>query len=229
MDQTNILSELENKRKVTAAGPGGILKERATFSIREVHQSHYSRFDPVTSPESSNIGVVTQLAMLAKVNEYGFLEAPYRKVVKEVKNDINSLINRITDEDVVSGKKVLVKKDTKITKELAEKITKIKDLKTVKVRPYITKDIEYFDALDEEHKYIGATSVKIDADGNILENTVPVRHNGDFVIVDYSLIDYVDVLTYHRQVWVWLSYLLLLTMIQCVHLLEQICRDRLFL
>ena len=87
MDQTNILSELENKRKVTAGGPGGITKERATFSIREVHNSHYSKFDPVTSPESANIGVVTQLAMLARINEFGFLEAPYRRVLKVVKNN----------------------------------------------------------------------------------------------------------------------------------------------
>lgn len=198
MDQTNILSELENKRKVTAAGPGGILKERATFSIREVHQSHYSRFDPVTSPESSNIGVVTQLAMLARVNEYGFLEAPYRKIVREVKNNQRLLLNRILDEDILSGKKVLAKKGTKIEKDLAENIFKIKEVKTVKVRPFITSEIEYFDALDEEGKYIGATSIKIDENQNILDNTVPVRHKGDFVIVDYSLIDYIDVLTYQQ-------------------------------
>lgn len=84
MDQVNILAELENKRKVTAGGPGGIAKERATFSIREVHNSHYSKFDPVTSPESASIGVVVQLAMLARINEFGFLEAPYRKVANKV-------------------------------------------------------------------------------------------------------------------------------------------------
>ena len=198
MDQTNILSELENKRKVTAAGPGGILKERATFSIREVHASHYSRFDPVTSPESSNIGVVTQLAMLAKVNEYGFLEAPYRKIEKEVKNKVELLTGRIAGEQIKKGSTIVVKEGEKITKETAEKISKISDLKEVKVKPFISNDIEYFDALDEEKKYIAATSIKTDEDRNILDGTVPVRHEGDFVIVDSSLVDYVDVLTYQQ-------------------------------
>jgi len=198
MDQTNILSELENKRKVTAAGPGGILKERATFSIREVHQSHYSRFDPVTSPESANIGVVTQLAMLARVNEYGFLEAPYRKVLSEVKPTIKDLTNRILDEDIKDGKKVVAKKETKVDEDLARKISGIKGIKKIKVKPFVTSEIDYFDALDEEKKYIGTTSMEMDEDENILENTIAVRHDGDFVVVDYSLIDHIDVLTYQQ-------------------------------
>ena len=198
MDQTNILSELENKRKVTAAGPGGILKERATFSIREVHQSHYSRFDPVTSPESSNIGVVTQLAMLAKVNEYGFLEAPYIKVLKEVKNDEKSLIGRILEEDIKKGKTVIAKKGTKIDEILAGKISKVNDLKKINVKPFVTSEVEYLDALEEEKNYIGTTSIKTDDDCNVLESTVAVRHNGDFLVVDVSLIDHIDVLTYQQ-------------------------------
>ena len=104
MDQTNILSELENKRKVTAGGPGGVAKERATFSIREVHNSHYGKFDPVTSPEGPNIGVVTQLAMLARINHFGFLEAPCRKVFKEVTPSKKSLLNRMLSEDVAGLK-----------------------------------------------------------------------------------------------------------------------------
>ena len=198
MDQTNILSELENKRKVTAAGPGGILKERATFSIREVHQSHYSRFDPVTSPESSNIGVVTQLAMLAKVNEYGFLEAPYRKIEKRVDNNIKHLTGRITNETIKKGKTTVAKSGTKITEDLARKISKITDIKKIDVKPFVTDKIEYFDALDEENKYIASTSLKVDEDKNILETTVPVRHKADFVIVDQSLVDHIDILTYQQ-------------------------------
>jgi len=198
MDQTNILSEMENKRKVTAAGPGGILKERATFSIREVHKSHYSRFDPVTSPESSNIGVVTQLAMLAKVNEYGFLEAPYRKVLNEVKNTIKDLVGRILDEGVKKGKTIIAKKGTKVDKELAAKISKLKDIKKIKVKPYIISKVDYFDALEEEEKYIAPTSIKIDENNNILETIIPVRHAGDFVVVDCSFVDYIDILTYQQ-------------------------------
>ncbi len=194
MDQTNILSELENKRKVTAGGPGGITKERATFSIREVHNSHYSKFDPVTSPESANIGVVTQLAMLARINEFGFLEAPYRRVVKCVKNNKAVLENRILSEAVVSNKKTVAKAGTTIDKALAEKIAAIKDIKEVKVKPFISDEVVYFDAMDEEGFYISSATVKADECGNITDKLVPVRHKGDFVLEDVDAVDFVDVL-----------------------------------
>jgi DNA-directed RNA polymerase subunit beta len=194
MDQTNILSELENKRKVTAGGPGGITKERATFSIREVHNSHYSKFDPVTSPESANIGVVTQLAMLARINEFGFLEAPYRRVLKVVKNNKAALEGRILSEDVISGKKTIAKADTAIDKALAEKISAEKEIKEVKVRSFISDEVVYFDAMDEEDFYISSATVKTDEKGNITDKLVPVRHKGDFVLEDVTAVDFVDVL-----------------------------------
>jgi DNA-directed RNA polymerase subunit beta len=194
MDQTNILSELENKRKVTAAGPGGIVKERATFSIREVHNSQYAKFDPVTSPESSNIGVVVQLAILAKVNEYGFLESPYRRVIKEVNNRKEDLKNRILNQDI----KGIGKKGKKITKEIAEKIAQKKDIKTVKVVPFISEEVKYFDALEEESKYISLPSINTDEHNNILESLVPARNKGDFILEDVNLLDCVDVLTYQQ-------------------------------
>jgi len=194
MDQTNILSELENKRKVTAGGPGGITKERATFSIREVHNSHYSKFDPVTSPESANIGVVTQLAMLARINEFGFLEAPYRRVLKVVKNNKAVLEGRILSEDVMSGKKTIAKADTTIDKTLAEKISAEKEIKEVKVKSFISDEVVYFDAMDEEGFYISSATVKTDEQGNITDKLVPVRHKGDFVLEDVTAVDFVDVL-----------------------------------
>ncbi|HAM96954.1 TPA: DNA-directed RNA polymerase subunit beta [Patescibacteria group bacterium] len=194
MDQTNILSELENKRKVTAGGPGGITKERATFSIREVHNSHYSKFDPVTSPESANIGVVTQLAMLARINEFGFLEAPYRRVLKVVKNNKAVLEGRILSEDLMSGKKTIAKADTTIDKALAEKISAVKEIKEVKVKSFISDEVVYFDAMDEEGFYISSATVGTDEQGNITDKLVPVRHKGDFVLEDVSAVDFVDVL-----------------------------------
>jgi DNA-directed RNA polymerase subunit beta len=194
MDQTNILSELENKRKVTAGGPGGITKERATFSIREVHNSHYSKFDPVTSPESANIGVVTQLAMLARINDFGFLEAPYRKVLKSVKNNKSALEGRILSEDVLSGKKVIAKAGIEVSGEVAEKISKEKEIKEVKVKPFISDEVVYFDAMDEEKFYISSATVKTDERGNITENIVPVRYKGDFVLEDVDAVDFTDVL-----------------------------------
>ncbi|MHC1716560.1 MAG: DNA-directed RNA polymerase subunit beta [Candidatus Dojkabacteria bacterium] len=192
MDQTNILSELENKRKVTAGGPGGITKERATFSIREVHNSHYSKFDPVTSPESSNIGVVTQLAMLAKINEYGFLEAPYRKVCHEVSNKKNELLNRFLLEDVVVGKKKIATAGEQVTEKIAEKLIGEKTVKNIKVKPFLTENIEYLDAMVEEQYYISTATIKTDEFGNVTESMVPVRHKGDFMIENVDMINYVD-------------------------------------
>ncbi len=189
MDQTNILSELENKRKVTAGGPGGIAKERATFSIREVHNSHYSKFDPVTSPESSNIGVVVQLAMLARINEFGFLEAPYREVLSEVKNVKKDLLNRVLAEEV----KGIAKKGAVVDEKLAEKISKEKTVKSVKVKPFVTNEVKYLDAMDEESHFISSATINMDEYGNIVDTLVPVRHKGDFMIEDVSMVKYVDV------------------------------------
>src|SRR3989304_260886 len=85
LDDTNPLSEIDNLRRVSVLGPGGINRERASFSIRDVNSSQYGKIDPVRSPEGPNIGLVTYLALYAKVNEYGFLEAPYR-IVEKVKS-----------------------------------------------------------------------------------------------------------------------------------------------
>ena len=94
LDDTNPLSEVDNLRRVSVLGTGGINRERASFSIRDVNSSQYSRLDPVRSPEGPNIGLVTYLALYAKVDEFGFIQAPYRKVVKEGKKI------RVTDEIV---------------------------------------------------------------------------------------------------------------------------------
>jgi DNA-directed RNA polymerase subunit beta len=83
VDQTNPLSELDNLRRITVGGPGGLEKERASFSIRDISTSQYGRIDPIRSPEGPNIGVVTYMALYSKVNKYGFLEAPYKKIIKE--------------------------------------------------------------------------------------------------------------------------------------------------
>ncbi len=83
VDQTNPLAEVDNLRRITVGGPGGIEKERASFSIRDISASQYGRIDPIRSPEGQNIGVVTYMALYSRVNKYGFLEAPYRKLIKE--------------------------------------------------------------------------------------------------------------------------------------------------
>ncbi len=96
LDDTNPLSEIDNLRRVSVLGPGGINRERASFSIRDVNSSQYGRIDPVRTPEGPNIGLVTYLALCAKVNEYGFIESPYRKIEKTKKG--GKTVVRITDE-----------------------------------------------------------------------------------------------------------------------------------
>src|SRR3989344_1367028 len=94
MDQTNPLSELEHKRLLSAMGPGGLSRERAGFEVRDVHRSHYGRLCPITTPEGPNIGLVAHLASYARINDFGFIETPYRVVKKEENRA------RVTDEIV---------------------------------------------------------------------------------------------------------------------------------
>ena len=81
MDQTNPLSEVTHKRRLSALGPGGLTRERAGFEVRDVHPTHYGRICPIETPEGPNIGLINSLATFAKINRYGFIETPYRKVV----------------------------------------------------------------------------------------------------------------------------------------------------
>ncbi|MFA4845385.1 MAG: DNA-directed RNA polymerase subunit beta [Patescibacteria group bacterium] len=96
MDQTNPLAELEHKRRLSAMGPGGLSRERAGFEVRDVHPTHYGRICPIATPEGPNIGLIGHLASYAIINDYGFIETPYRKVVKEEKD--GKVLARVTDE-----------------------------------------------------------------------------------------------------------------------------------
>ncbi|MBQ7565880.1 MAG: DNA-directed RNA polymerase subunit beta, partial [Oscillospiraceae bacterium] len=98
MDQNNPLAELTHKRRLSALGPGGLSRERASFDVRDVHYSHYGRMCPIETPEGPNIGLINYLATYAKINEYGFVEAPYRKVEKIYGKDGKYVASRVTDE-----------------------------------------------------------------------------------------------------------------------------------
>lgn len=126
MDQTNPLSELAHKRRISAMGPGGLSRERASFDVRDVHQSHYGRICPIATPEGPNIGLVVHLATYARVNEYGFIETPYRRVQHHVEPDAKKLVGLMADEEIKDGKKVIVKVGEIITKDMAPKIAKLK-------------------------------------------------------------------------------------------------------
>ena len=101
MDQNNPLSEVTHKRRVSALGPGGLTRERAGFEVRDVHPTHYGRVCPIETPEGPNIGLINSLATYARTNEYGFLESPYRKVIKGVVSDDIEYLSAINEAEYV--------------------------------------------------------------------------------------------------------------------------------
>ena len=144
MDQVNPLAELTNKRRLSALGPGGLTRDRASFEVRDVHYSHYGRICPIETPEGQNIGLINNLASYAKINNYGFIETPYRKMAE----------GRVLDEN------------------------------------------EYLSADQERGKIIAQANVRLDEQGNILDDSVVCRKDGDNLIVTkdkYHTIDYIDV------------------------------------
>jgi DNA-directed RNA polymerase subunit beta len=192
MDQENVLSELSIKRRITSGGEGGLTKESATFSVRDVHSSHYSRFCPVETPEGPIIGIVTHMALYARINDYGFLEAPYRKVRRKVKANIKDLTGRILAEPIKRGAKVLYKSGEKLDEKAARAIARL-GLKGVKVEPFVTEEVRYF-AADEEMNYeIGPATIQLDEDNNILNTSVFVRFEGRYKSVPVAELDLVDV------------------------------------
>ena len=141
MDQINPISELTNKRRLSSLGPGGLSRDRAGMEVRDVNPSHYGRLCPVESPEGPNIGLITSLASYAKIDEYGFIMTPYRKVVNS----------------------------------------------------HITDEIRYMTADEEEEYYIAPATIKINEDGEIVNDRETVRYQTDTIMVSKDKIDYMDV------------------------------------
>ena len=155
MDQTNPLAELAHKRRLSAMGPGGLSRERAGFDVRDVHHSHYGRVCPIETPEGPNIGLIGSLATYARINEFGFIETPYRKVVHP-------------EGDGSDGKKPAK-------------------------RSYVSNDIEYLSA-DEEEKYIIAqANARLNEKGEFVDDRVSTRQGGHFAEQAISRIQYMDV------------------------------------
>ncbi|KKR49001.1 MAG: DNA-directed RNA polymerase subunit beta [Candidatus Magasanikbacteria bacterium GW2011_GWC2_40_17] len=193
MDQTNPLAELEHKRRLSAMGPGGLSRDRAGFDVRDVHTTHYGRICPIATPEGPNIGLVTHLASYAKVNQFGFMETPFRKVLREVKNDSKLTEGEKLQEDVLDAKGKLVgKKDEKITKDLAKDLAKL-DLEIVKVKPRVTKEIVWLNAFMEEKGTTTSANTLRDKEGYFIHDKAEVRKHGEPSFEDVTTIDYVDV------------------------------------
>src|SRR5438309_6602560 len=140
MDQTNPLAELTNKRRLSALGPGGLSRERAGFDVRDVHPSHYGRICPIETPEGPNIGLIGSLATYGQINQYGFIETPYRKVRKVLtyKDKQADAIGQILAEDLVvkDGAKPIAKSGATIDEKLWTAVKEAK-LHSVDVKPWV--------------------------------------------------------------------------------------------
>ncbi len=193
MDQTNPLAELTHKRRLSALGPGGLSRDRAGFDVRDVHYSHYGRICPIETPEGPNIGLIGSLATYSIINEYGFIETPYRKVVKELPADSSHLVGRITREAVATkGGRAIAEAGTTITPELAKAMAKLAP-KTIPVKPYVTDEIDYLSA-DEEEKYVVAQANAIlDENNHFVEERVEVRIEDRFHMELPERVQYMDV------------------------------------
>jgi DNA-directed RNA polymerase subunit beta len=194
MDQTNPLAELRHKRTLSALGPGGLRRERAGFDVRDVHHSHYGRICPVETPEGPNIGLIGRLASFAKVNEYGFIETPYRRVRKALKSTDGNLIDRqlretITDPD--TGE-VIGNEGDRITPAMLEQIRKL-NVVEVQVVPFVSSDIEYLSADEEDRFVIAQSNTPLTPYNEFVRRRVSSRYHSSFLFSAPTNIDYMDV------------------------------------
>jgi len=183
MDQTNPLSEITHKRRLSALGPGGLSRERAGFEVRDVHPTHYGRICPIETPEGPNIGLISSLSCYARINEYGFIESPYRKVRN------GRIVDYVTithggDSQWKVGEHVEVGEVEKANDELREKKRKV-----VEYEPF-----SFYQSAWEEDRYIVAqANVAVDEKGRIINELVNARQAGNFVLKHRDEIDYIDV------------------------------------
>ncbi len=194
MDQTNPLAELTSKRTLSALGPGGLRRERAGFDVRDVHHSHYGRICPIETPEGPNIGLIGRLATYARVNSYGFLETPYRKIVKDVPNHPDQTVGHKLREDVADSKgDVLAEAGVRIDKDLAAKLARFKSMETIPVTPYVGDETTYMSADTEDKFIVAQASTKLNEHAELLDPRVSVRRKQKFEFASPEQCDYIDI------------------------------------
>src|SRR6187399_870643 len=183
MDQTNPLSEITHKRRLSALGPGGLSRERAGFEVRDVHPTHYGRICPIETPEGPNIGLISSLSCYARINEYGFIESPYRKVKD------GRVIDYVT---VISSGDSKFKVGDHIERETAEEENEQLKNKRKK-RAEIIPHSFYLSAWEEDKYLVAQANVEMDKNGKLVHELVDVRQAGNFVLKHRDEVDYVDV------------------------------------
>jgi DNA-directed RNA polymerase subunit beta len=181
MDQTNPLSEITHKRRLSALGPGGLSRERAGFEVRDVHPTHYGRICPIETPEGPNIGLISSLSCFARINEYGFIESPYRKVREGRVVDFVTVTNAGD-----SGHKV---GDHLEREEVDQYNAAHKQKRPIESEPYSF----YLSAWEEDKYVIAQANVALDPQGRIVDELVNARQTGNFVLKAREEVDYIDV------------------------------------
>ena len=193
MDQTNPLAELRHKRTLSALGPGGLRRERAGFDVRDVHHSHYGRICPIETPEGPNIGLIGRLASFARVNEYGFIETPYRKVFRTMEAEDERLEGRSLRENVVDPKteEVLFKAGETIDSKMMKRVARIGA--PVAIAPFVSDQFDYLSA-DAEDKYVIAqANAPLTDNKEFVRERVSCRYHSGFIFSTPESIDYMDV------------------------------------
>jgi len=195
MDQTNPLSELTHKRRLSALGPGGLSRERAGFDVRDVHSSHYGRICPIETPEGPNIGLLGSLATFSRTNEHGFIETPYRLVKQKINSTDPSILGRRVTKDITQGKNIVLPKNKKITRKIIEEILKLPE-QELSVVAYVSsspEDIKYLSADLETDYNIAQASSPIDNNGEFINSGIEIRKGEEFVVVSPEIVDLIDI------------------------------------
>jgi len=195
MEQTNPLSSLTHKRTLSALGPGGLRRERAGFDVRDVHHSHYGRICPIETPEGPNIGLIGRLSTYGRVNDLGFIETPYRRVVRTVSNTVDQLTGEILRDDIENPETgdVVATAGTEVTPEIAEKIAVLALRDPVRVVPRVSNEILYLSADREEPYTIAQANAALDAKGRFVDNRVVARKGDSYIFAPPERVDYIDV------------------------------------
>src|SRR5271157_2792139 len=183
MDQTNPLSEITHKRRLSALGPGGLSRERAGFEVRDVHPTHYGRICPIETPEGPNIGLISSLSCFARINEHGFIESPYRRVRDGQVLDYVQVTNA-GESGMRVGDHLEKGEAAKLNKKL-----KAEGKRGVDVEAFSF----YLSAWEEDRHTIAQANIELDENLKITEELVNARRTGNFVLKRRDEIDYIDV------------------------------------
>ena len=197
MDQTNPLAELTHKRRLSALGPGGLSRERAGFDVRDVHFSHYGRICPIETPEGPNIGLLSSLASYARTNPYGFIESPYRRVLKELPSGSNDLVGRTVRRAVLAENGVVVvPAGRRISKAKALQMNELPDEQMIQVKPFVLggdADVIYLSADQDETFRVAQANSALDEHNQFVDDRVEVREGENYIQESPDTVELMDV------------------------------------